>query len=232
MDTPYCYNGGDPADWHNTVYPENDGGQDNAICDGSFPTTLMHLSIRLHLGKAWDNGASMNPCVGNCFAYKLSGITYEDPNCTSNCTVRLDVADVSVDSSLLNQSVKVHDEGGTLWTSAAIVTGVVPGNPVNGQSNYLEVGPVPSGLPACAFKQFGSGYCGSAEETAYTESFTLAGGPPGNTDKSHPFYTLHRGLLEQLAAGGPDQAGAGLHPRQKCQGGGDVPDNDYVDGLP
>jgi hypothetical protein len=72
-------------------------------------------------------------------------------------------------------------------------------------------------------------YCGSVEETAYTENFTLAGGDPGNVDTSHHFYTLHADFMN----GWQQTQLAGLEEvcirNSGCQMGGDIPDNNYVD---
>lgn len=100
------------------------------------------------------------------------------------------------------------------------------------EQETIEIGPLPSGLPVCAFKQFGGGYCGSAEEVAYTENFTLAGGTPGHTDTTHPFYTLHADFRDTWQQGALTKLEQDCIRDSDCQGGGDVPDNDYVDGLP
>src|SRR5205823_591464 len=166
---------------------------------------------------------TMNPCSGTCFAYKLDGISYEDPNCTTSCAIRLDVADVAVDQSLLSQTVQVQGPNGSPWTST--VTGVHPGTP--GQDNYLEVGVVPQGLSTCSR---GPAYCGRVAQTTYTENFTLAGGDPDDpVDTIHPFYTLHADFMN----GWQQTKLSGLETvcirNAGCTGGGDIPDNDYAD---
>ncbi len=188
VDLPQCWTGtgSDPTQ---VSYPDLDNGSasNDMVCDGDFPKTLPHLSIRTHIGGSFLT----QPCSVTCRAYVVTGIS------GSLCGAAICPVTVTVDSSgpppTFTRNVDYVDLFG------------VPNGPSTSQEHYLVTAvsgdtitinvPAQLSLPVCPSTPGSSSGCGTiADDIAWnTVLFTLAGGDcitPSNCTHTHPFYQL------------------------------------------
>jgi len=152
---------------------------------------------------------------------------HEDQGCDpSTCTARLDVADVKLSPNLLSQVITIRYDN--TQVDDVLVTQVVPGDPKQGEANYIIVSHLNPGLPTC--QQLSPNYCGSIAESNYQENFTLAGGPKDQFDTTHLYYTLYADFWNTWQQAALQKVERYCIHESKCQGT-DILDNDYVDAL-
>ncbi len=195
------------------VFPNEDGGADDTICDGDYGTTLPEISIRTHIGQI--NG-SRSPCRATCLAYVISKLHKHDcslPPPPSAATCKADVTVAGQNTNYTNDYF-----GPTVADMGAGATVDVFGyiyDPANFQSlqhypveSYSASNPYtftisgfPYVLPDCDAVN-SIPYCGSVAQTLSQPldtcdpanedvRFSLAGGPAGDTDTCHGYWTLH-----------------------------------------
>jgi len=191
VDLPRCWDGTgySPSD---VVYPEQDGGSNDFLCEGTYATTLPLISIRTHIGSI-DGGADYNPCTATCRAYIVLGIGAPYSCANGSCLI-----DLSLD----------HTAQPTFSTNDQVAMFGVPNGPFNSQggytvvtddqSNYKVTINIPNSLPLpqCPGVLGSSTGCGTvADDISWDDvAFKLAGGTDCSLtypcNHTHYFYDL------------------------------------------
>ncbi len=244
-------------------YPDEQG--DKTTCDvAPYTITLPQISIRTHIGQI--NG-SRSPCRGACFAYVIRKLHKHDctlppPPSAATCKADITVAGQNTNYSDVYFGPEVADMGagatvdlfGYIYDPANFQSlQHYPVESYSGSDPYaFTISGFPYVLPDCDPVN-SIPYCGSVAQTLSQPLdtcdpanedvlFSLAGGPAGDTDTCHGYWTLHADfwdtwnqsalipLVQDCLDGGMPTGGTPCFPNSATgQVEADIEDNHQVD---